>query len=368
MHFFNLIANLLSLISIFSYTALEYASLIRAKLGKGYNHALILYQEWFRTGKVSCDHPSFGNAHVLYQAIVALTDFSYTPLSSMHNDGTTGKILLKTDDQLEFESVLIPMQAGGTLCLSSQVGCRMGCAFCETGRMGLLRNLSIKEIVSQLFIARFILNFSIRNLVFMGMGEPFDNYDAVMQAVRIFTDPHGFGLGAQHLTISTSGCIPYIYRFMNETGALPHLAISLSAPTDELRNRLMPINRQFPLKELYKAMEVFCKKTKKQILVAYVLIQGQNDTLQHATQLAHYLKGLDVKVNLIPYNAQSRDRFCAPSQEILEKFANFLRQEGFMVLLRQTKGDKIMAACGQLGNLELKKQKKRIHSLALLSE
>ncbi len=348
--------------SIFSHSSQSFASLVRDSLGKGYQHALLIYQEWYRTGKITGKHPAFSNAHALLHTIRQLTDFSLPSLSAERQDGSTGKFLLKTADQLEIESVLIPMQAGGTLCLSSQVGCRMGCAFCETGRMGLLRNLTTQEIVTQLFVARFILGFQVRNLVFMGMGEPFDNYENVMQAVRIFTDPYGFGLGIHHLTLSTSGRVEEIYRLMEETGPIPHLAVSLNAPTDELRNRLMPINRSHPLKELYQAMQTFCIKRSKPILIAYVLMKGQNDTLEHADQLATFLHGLQVKINLIPYNPQSRDRYQPPEQATLEAFTARLREKGYYTLLRQTKGQKIMAACGQLGNLELRKRQRQLEN------
>jgi 23S rRNA (adenine2503-C2)-methyltransferase len=344
--------------SIFSYSSREFASLIRKCLGKGYQHALLVYQEWFRTGQLTGTHPAFANAQVLLQDIRQLTDCSILPLSEKQQyEGQTGKFLLKTSDQLEIESVLIPMQAGETLCLSSQVGCRMGCAFCETGRMGLIRNLTTQEIVNQLFVARFVLGRQVRNLVFMGMGEPFDNYENVMQAIRVFTDPYGFGLGMQHLTVSTSGRIEEIYRLMDEPTPIPHLAVSLTAPTDELRNRLMPINRRYPLKDLYQAMQAFNTKRGKSILVAYVLMKGQNDTLEHADQLADYLRGLQVKVNLIPYNPQSHDRYQSPEQYVLEAFTARLREKGYYTLLRQTKGQKIMAACGQLGNLELRRKR-----------
>lgn len=348
--------NSSSSFSIFSHSSQEFASLIRDHLGKGYQHALLFYQEWYRTGQMTGKHPAFANAQALLQEMRQCIDCSILPLSSKREDGQTGKFLVKTADQLEIESVLIPMQAGGTLCLSSQVGCRMGCAFCETGRMGLLRNLTTAEIANQLFIARFILGFQVRNLVFMGMGEPFDNYDNVMKAIRIFTDPYGFGLGIHHLTLSTSGRVEEIYRFMDEVGPIPHLAVSLNAPTDELRNRLMPINRRHSLNDLYEAMLAFNRKRGKSILVAYVLLKGQNDTLEHADQLARYLQGLNVKINLIPYNPQSHDRFQPPEQPILEAFTARLRAKGYHTLLRQTKGQKIMAACGQLGNLELRRK------------
>ncbi len=353
---------------LLSHTSHSYADWIRNQLGKGYQHALLIYEEWYRTGRVTGQHPAFKNAQALLQEILTLTDFSVLPLSTNLTDGKTGKFLLKTVDGLDIESVLIPMQAGGTLCVSSQVGCRMGCAFCETGRMGLLRNLTSQEILSQLFVARFHLNFSVRNIVFMGMGEPFDNYDTVMQTVKILTDAHGFGLGHNHITVSTSGCLDGIYRLIQETGPLPNLAVSLNAPNDELRNKLMPINRKHPLKEMHETLSAFCQKTGKQVLIAYVLIKGQNDELEQADQLADYLKGLDVKINLIPYNPQSHDRYQPPEQAILESFTKRLRDRGYYTLLRQTKGQKIMAACGQLGNLELKRKKKEISSLSILSD
>lgn len=345
-------------ITILSETSESFSRQIADRLGKGERHATLVYEEWFRTGKVSGKDPAFNNAQKIYQDILDFTDFSYLNFSQKHHDGTTGKILLQTEDQLEIESVLIPMRAGGTLCVSSQVGCKMGCSFCETGRMGLLRHLSAAEITSQLFAARFVLGFAVRNIVFMGMGEPFDNYDAVMQAFRVMVDPHGFGFGPNHITISTSGRVDGIQKLMQETGVIPNLAVSINAPNDVLRNTLMPVNRLYPLKDLYEAMDQFCRTTKKEILIAYVLLKDRNDSIEHAQELAHYLKGLSVRINLIPYNRQSHDRYESSEQETIDRFALLLRQEGYNCLIRQTKGDKIMAACGQLGNLKLKQLKK----------
>lgn len=343
-------------------TSAAYSDFIRSTLHKGAQHALLIYSEWFRTGRITGNDPAFKNAQDLLQDILALTDVSHLPLLSEKHDGQTGKVLLQTSDQLEIESVLIPMQAGGTLCVSSQVGCRMGCSFCETGRMGLLRNLSPQEIVSQLFVARFLLNFSIRNIVFMGMGEPLDNYDAVMQAVRVLSDPQGFAFGRNHITISTSGCVDGIYRLMEEKEAIPNLAVSINAPHNSLRNKLMPVNRTYDLQTLHEALQAFCLKTKRQILIAYVLLQGQNDKLEHADELASYLRGLDVKINVIPYNPQSHDRYQPPEPYVIQQFTERLRGHGYYTLLRQTKGDKIMAACGQLGNLKLKRERARLQS------
>lgn len=362
--------NIINALPILSLTSQDYALSLRNQLGKGYQHALLAYQEWLQTGQIKGKHPAFSNAQNLLKAIIELTDFTALPLDSERHEGSTGKFLLKTTDQLDIESVLIPMQAGGTLCLSSQVGCRMGCAFCETGRMGLLRNLTAKEITSQLFTARHMLGMQVRNLVFMGMGEPMDNYEEVMKAIRIFTDPLGFGLGIHRLTLSTSGSVEGIYRLMSEEASfIPNLAVSLNAPTDALRNRLMPVNRTYPLQELYQAMQAFCSQTGRQILVAYVLIKGQNDALEQADQLAAYLQGLNVKINIIPYNPQSCDRYQPPEQSVIELFTLRLRELGYYTLLRQTKGQKIMAACGQLGNLDLRKRKRLLSpSLPVLSD
>lgn len=341
-------------ISILSHTRDQFAEFIRTQLGKGQEHASILYQEWYRFGKMSDKNPAFKNADRLYNEILALTDLSILSPVDDKREGQTGKFLLKTHDQLEIESVLIPMKSGGTLCVSSQVGCRMGCSFCETGRMGLLRNLTTAEIVCQVFVARFIFNFNIRNIVFMGMGEPFDNYDQVIQAVRVLSDPSGFGFGCNHLTISTSGHLEGIYKLMEEKGMIPNLAVSINASNNDLRNKLMPINRKQDMQALHEGMRAYCTKTGRQILIAYVLLKGINDTLEHADELAHYLRGLDVKINLIPYNPQSRDRYQPSEPDVLEGFTQRMRAHGYYTLLRQTKGQKIMAACGQLGNLKLK--------------
>lgn len=337
-------------------TRQEFSSKITAALGKGSVHASLLYEEFFREGSLLGKDPAFNNARVLYQDIVNLLQLDMPRLVIEKSDGITGKFLLKTHDQLEIESVLIPMQSGGTLCISSQVGCRMGCAFCETGRMGLLRNLTADEIVAQVYVAKHELGFAMRNIVFMGMGEPFDNYDNVMQAVRVLMDPKGFGFGRNHITISTSGCAEEIDRLIGEGEFGPNLAVSINAPDDESRNKLMPVNRKHDMSRLYQSMDHYCKQTGREILAAYVLMKGHNDTLEHADKLAAYLRGLNVKVNLIPYNPQSRDRFQPPEREVIDQFTTRLREHGYYTLLRLTKGRDIMAACGQLGNLELRKK------------
>lgn len=350
-------------INLLECTHLEFSNKVQTCLGKGAQHAGLLYKQMIRFGRYDYEHAAFNNAQSLLTAIVSLTDFSMPEIKTENNDGKTGKFLLKTKDSLEIESVIIPMQSGGTLCISSQVGCRMGCSFCETGRMGLLRNLTVNEIISQVYIARHIKKAVIRNIVFMGMGEPFDNYENVMQAARILMDPMGFGFGRKNITISTSGCAEAIRRFTQEKGETPNLALSISAPIDDLRNRLMPINRKHNLQELYSCIKEYNEATGRQVLIAYVLLKGINDSLIHADQLADYLKGLHVKVNLIPYNPQSRDRYQPPTLQHLNAFTLRLREHGLYTLLRVTKGQQIMAACGQLGNMQLRKSMMKKTSL-----
>lgn len=341
----------------FSMTSTSFAEQVKDQLGKGSIHAGLLYREWWEKGTVSGKDPAFNNAPLLRDEILEFATFQAPAIASTQQEGGTAKLLLRTHDGLDVESVLIPMQAGTTLCVSSQVGCRLGCAFCETGRMGLIRHLTAAEITGQLFAARHVIGADVRNIVFMGMGEPFDNYDNVTQAIRVMTDPHGGGLGPRHITVSTVGRIDGIDRLLEEPDLPINLALSLNAPTDDQRNRLMPINRRYAMADIYGAIQKYNGKTGRQVMVAYVLLAGVNDDLDDADALSQFLEGLDVKVNLIPYNPQSRDRYQPPPMATIEAFKQRLHQKGYQVLLRTTKGSDIMAACGQLGNLELRKRR-----------
>jgi len=339
------------MIPILSHTQEEFSQKIFSLFGKGKRHAGLLYSQWMREGKVDPKGWAEKQALGLVEKTIQMTDFSLPPIVKTQESEGTLKFLLKFPEGLESESVAIPMESGTTLCISSQIGCKMGCAFCETGRMGLLKNLKPEEIVAQVFSARFQLGVKVRNIVFMGMGEPLDNYDAVMQAVKILIDPKGLGFGPSRITISTSGDVPKIYQLIEETPPALNLAVSINASNDTLRNRLMPVNRRWDMKALKKAMEAYCAHPRRLIFAEYVLLKGVNDSLENADELAHYLSGLSVKVNLIPYNPQSRDRFAPPELEVQEAFTERLRLQGYQVLLRRHKGRAIMAACGQLGNL-----------------
>lgn len=340
-------------ISLYCHTANEYAEKVVSILGKGKRHAILIYKEWFQTAHVSGKNPAFNNARALFDDIVALTDFSLPHLIRQLDEEKTGKILIATHDGFEIESVILPMRAGYTQCLSSQIGCKMGCAFCETAKMGLKRNLMASEIVTQLFHAKHTLNVPIRNLVFMGMGEPLDNFDEVMKAVKIITDFNSFGIGESRITISTSGLCDQIDRFIEKAPPALHLAVSVNAPNDLIRQKLMPVNKKYDMQTLKEVMLKYCKVRKRKILIEYVLIGGKNDSLDDALALGNYLSDLDVTINLIPYNPGRRGVFVTSTESSIYDFATLLKKRGFLVFVRTARGQKIMAACGQLGNRKI---------------
>lgn len=349
-------------ISIFEHTQKSYAESIFSLLGKGYDHASYLYAEWFRKGTHIGTHPAFKNAGKLLEKIVEATNFSLPVIHMRTGHLQTEKMILQLIDGKMVEAVAIPMKFGWSLCVSSQVGCKMGCTFCQTGKMGLLRHLTTAEIVSQLFVARFHLGYDIRNIVFMGMGEPMDNFDAVKQAIEVFSDLAGFAIGLRHITVSTSGRVDGIQRMMNECHPALNLAISINASNDLMRTKIMPVNRRYNMSQLKQVLEEYCRHPRRKILVEYVLLKEITDSPESADELADYLKGLKVKINLIPYNPQQPDRYQPPEQETLDLFAARLRWHGYPTLVRNTKGQQIMAACGQLGDLTQKKSIQRLTS------
>jgi 23S rRNA (adenine2503-C2)-methyltransferase len=274
------------------------------------------------------------------------------PLTLQHSkDGQTAKGLFRLHDGKEVEAVLMEHRgARTTLCISSQAGCAFACAFCATGQGGFGRNLSAGEIFDQAwFFARQLAprGKRITNVVFMGMGEPFHNYDAVIDAVALLNDPHGFGLGHRHITISTVGLADKIDRFAGEQLQV-NLAISLHAPTDELRARLMPVNRRFPLATLMEACERYVSKTHRKVFFEYVMLAGVNDDDACARKLAALMRGHLYHVNLIPYNPTPDAAFVATPEARIWTFAAILDAAAVPVTVRQNMGRDIAAACGQL--------------------
>ncbi len=273
--------------------------------------------------------------------------------------GETSKMVLRLPDGLEVESVRIPMGRGrATLCVSSQVGCKMGCAFCETGRMGLLRHLRADEIVAQLLVARHLLGWPIRNVVFMGMGEALDNADNVMQALRVLNDEAGLAIAQERLTVCTVGHTEGIRRLRKEGFKRLNVSISLNAANDSLRSEIMPINRRTNLVELQEELRKYRPRRNFALGVNYCLLPGINDTRQDARAVAAFCKPLGrVLVNLIPYNPGTMPLTRAPDEHEVEQFIEWLRAEGLPVRERVTKGRSVMAACGQLGNPEARRMR-----------
>jgi 23S rRNA (adenine2503-C2)-methyltransferase len=274
------------------------------------------------------------------------------PLMLQHSqDGQTTKGLFGLHDGKEVEAVLMEHHGGRTtLCISSQAGCAFACAFCSTGQGGFNRNLTAGEIFDQAwYFARRLATSGkrITNVVFMGMGEPFHNYEAVMEAVALLNDPNGFGLGHRHVTISTVGLADKIDRFADERLQV-NLAISLHAPTDELRSQLMPINRRFPLSALLAACERYVEKTHRKVFFEYVMLADVNDDAACARELAALMRGHLYHVNLIPYNPTPDAPFVATPESRIWEFAATLDAAGIPVTVRQNMGRDIAAACGQL--------------------
>lgn len=262
-------------------------------------------------------------------------------------DGTV-KFLYETGRGDTIETVLMHEKERTTLCLSTQVGCALACAFCATGKMGFGRNLTAGEMVDQVIQAQKAYpEPKITHAVAMGMGEPFLNYEAVMKAVRLLNAELGLGLGARKITLSTVGIIPGIQRLAEEPLQVK-LAVSLSAPTQALREKLMPIARKYPLDKLLGAVRQYTERTGKMMTFEYVLLAGVNDTLVHAKQLADLVKGLLCKINLIPYNPFPGSEYARPSQERVERFQAHLYPRCRAVTLRLSKGREILAGCGQL--------------------
>jgi 23S rRNA (adenine2503-C2)-methyltransferase len=262
-------------------------------------------------------------------------------------EGATRKILVGLDDQECVEEVLLPAGDRNTVCVSSQVGCKFGCAFCASGKGGYLRDLSAGEIVGQAILASQTFGKRPENVVFMGMGEPFDNYDEVLKAVRILNDQDGLCIGARKITLSTSGVIPGIQRLSDE-GIQVELSVSLHAPDESLRSRLMPVNKKYPLNDLMTACRAYTEKTHRIITFEYTLIKGQNDSQQHAEQLVRLLQGLQCRVNLIPLSPVEEFNGETPARATAEQFIRILSRHHINATLRDSKGSSVKAACGQL--------------------
>jgi 23S rRNA (adenine2503-C2)-methyltransferase len=262
-------------------------------------------------------------------------------------DGTC-KLLFRLDDGEPIEAVLIPDEPRLTLCVSSQAGCGMGCGFCATARLGLRRNLKVEEITGQVTEARHRLagGKRITNIVFMGMGEPLANYGALLEAIEVLTADWGLGFSTRRITVSTVGLLPQLPRLVAETGV--NVAVSLSATTDEQRNRMMPVNRRYPIDQLLDTCRRLPIAQRRRITFEYVMLAGVNDSMEDARRLVRLLAGIRAKVNLIPFNDFPGSGFSSSKPETIVRFREALLAGGVHATVRASRGTDIQAACGQL--------------------
>ena len=276
-------------------------------------------------------------------------DYSINRLKivDIQKDIDVNKYLFELSDGEHIEAVLMRHDYGNSICVSSQVGCNMGCKFCESGRRKKVRNLEAYEIVLQILMIEKELGERISHVVVMGIGEPFDNYDNLIKFLKIINHPKGLAIGARHITVSTCGIVPKIKEFI-ELDLQFNLAISFHFPNDELRSKIMPINKAYPLDVLMPALKEYVEKTNRRLTFEYILLKDINDTEECALQLAKLVKGLNCYINLIPYNETNNIEFKRSSTIQIMKFYDILKKNKVNVTIRKEFGSKISAACGQL--------------------
>lgn len=303
--------------------------------------------EWLYIHKVDSFDKMTNLSKDLISKLKDNVSFDFIKLKTKQESDLTNKYLFELVDGNYIESVLMRHDYGLSICVSSEVGCNMGCKFCESGRLKKVRNLEAYEIVEQIMLIENDLKERIDSVVIMGIGEPFDNYDAIIRFIKIINNPYGLAIGARHITVSTCGLIPKIKEFM-ELPLQVNLAISLHAPTDELRSKIMPINKVYPLDELIKVLKEYIAKTNRRITIEYVMLKEVNDSLECAEKLSNLLRGMNAYVNLIPYNETSHIEFKKSSKESIRAFYDYLKKKGINVTIRKEFGSLIDAACGQL--------------------
>lgn len=278
---------------------------------------------------------------------------NFNILKKQESSDGTKKYLFDILDGNAIETVLMSYHHGYSLCVSSQVGCKMGCKFCASTGIQFARNLTSGEIVEQILAVEQDNNIRISNIVFMGIGEPLDNYDNVVNAIRIINNQKGINIGARHISISTSGLVPKIYKLAEENIQCT-LSISLHATTNEKRSSMMPVNKLYPIEELLKACKDYINKTNRRISFEYALAKDNNDNLEDAKRLVHLLKGMICHVNLIPINKIENGAYTKSSNENIIKFRDYLNDHGIVATIRRELGSDIDAACGQLRRKNLR--------------
>ena len=304
--------------------------------------------DWLYVKKVANYDEMKNVPKVLKELIAAVFDFTtFEVIKQQKASDGTNKFLFRLADGNTIETVLMKQSYGLSICVTTQIGCRIGCSFCASAIGGLVRDLEAGEIVGQLIHVARIIDMRISHVVVMGIGEPFENYAALSSFIHIINHGKGLNIGARHITVSTSGLVPKIYAFADDHKQTS-LAISLNAANDNLRTKIMQINRAYPLSELMKAVRYYLKETNRQITFEYILMQDVNDLDEHAYQLAKLVKGLNCHVNLIPMNPVAELSIRRSSQKQVIRFKELLEKERISVTVRREMGINIEAACGQL--------------------
>ena len=309
--------------------------------------------EWLYSHKVKSFNEMTNIKKELQEKLEKDFSFKMITIQKKQEDKLTKKYLFKLFDGNFVEAVLMQHDYGLSICVSSQVGCNMGCAFCESGRLKKIRDLGAYEIVQQIMLVEEDIKKRISSVVIMGIGEPLDNYDNVMNFIKIINDPKGIAIGARHITLSTCGLVPRIKDLMNENLQI-NLALSLHAPNTQLRDKIMPINKAYKLPLLMDTIKEYIEKTNRRVTIEYVMLSGVNDNETQAIELSSLLKGLNVYVNLIPYNETNHIEFKRTDKEQIMKFYDVLKKRGINVTIRKEFGSNIDAACGQLRSKEVK--------------
>ena len=303
--------------------------------------------EWLYIHKV-WDITKFSNIKKEMQQQL-LKDFStdFIKIEIVEEGNLVKKFLFRLLDGEKVEAVLMEHDYGLSVCVSSQVGCNMGCKFCESGRLKKIRNLETYEIVEQILLIEQYINKRIDSVVMMGIGEPFDNYDNIIKFIRIINDSKGLSIGARHITVSTCGLVPKIKEFSN-LDLQVNLALSLHAPTDEIRNKIMPINKAYSIDTVIHAVKEYITKTNRRVTIEYVMLNMVNDSKECAILLAKLLQNMNVYVNLIPYNETNNIDFSKSDKKRIDSFYQVLKENKINVTIRREFGGNIKAACGQL--------------------
>lgn len=303
--------------------------------------------EWLYKKRIKSFNEMTNLKKELIEKLSLMFSFNNIAILKKQEDKDVKKYLFNLFDDNKIEAVLMNHDYGLSLCISTQVGCNMGCLFCESGRLKKIRNLETYEMINQILMVEEDINKRISHIVIMGIGEPFDNYDNVLKFINIINSQDGINIGSRHITISTCGLIPKIENFSKEKLGV-NLAISLHAPNDNTRDYLMPINKVYKIKDIIKSIKDYINITNRRVTFEYILIKNINDSKKDALELSNLLKGINCYVNIIPYNETSNNEFKKSDKMTTLAFYDILKNNNINVTIRKEFGTKVSAACGQL--------------------